>query len=335
MQAEHASLGTYYLYGRRQVELLFTDNETNTQDLWGQPNASPYVKDAYHRHLIRDERGAVNPAHVGTKFAASHRLTVAPNETAMTGLVLSRQPLAEPFARWEATLSQRQSEAAVFYDELLPHANTEDHRILRQALAGMIWSKQFYHYDVARWLDGDAIPPPPERKRGRNHHWRHFKVQAVISMPDKWEYPWFAAWDQAFHAASLALADVEFAKTQIELLLKENALHPNGLIPAYEWALGDANPPLHAAAALKAYRAERVQCGREDRSFLKRVLHKLLLNYAWGGSTARTATGTTSSRAASWAWTTSPYTTAPSPCRPAMPSSRPTPPAGWPCSPST
>ena len=281
VRAEHPTLGTYYLYGRRQAERLFTDNASNTDKLWGVPNASPYAKDAFHRRLIQDETTAVNPQLVGTKFAASHKLTVDPGETAMTGLVLSREPLKDPFARWEATFAARQAEATVFYDELLPRANTEDHRILRQALAGMIWSKQFYHYDVARWLDGDGHPPPAARKRGRNHHWRHFKVKAVISMPDKWEYPWFAAWDLAFHAAALALVDVDFAKEQIELLLKESALHPNGLIPAYEWAFADANPPVHAAAALKAFRAERVQRGRDDRGFLKRVLHKLLLNYAW------------------------------------------------------
>ena len=281
LRAEHPTLGAYYLYGRREAELLFTNNESNVEKLWGQTNPTPYVKDAFHRHLIEGEAGAINPEPFGSKFAASHCLLVASGETAMTGMVLSRQPLAEPFAQWESTFAKRQAEALVFYDELLPNANTEDHRILRQAMAGMVWSKQFYHYDVGRWLDGDGHPPPEVRKEGRNRHWRHFKLEAVISMPDKWEYPWFAAWDLAFHASALSLLDIDFAKDQIELLLKENALHPNGLIPAYEWAFGDANPPVHAAAALKAYRAERVQRGREDRAFLKRVLHKLLLNYAW------------------------------------------------------
>jgi hypothetical protein len=281
VRADHPSLGTYYLYGRRQANLLFTENETNSERLWGLPNASPYVKDAFHRHLVEGDAAAVNPDRVGTKLAASHRLEVGPGETVMTGLLLSREPLAAPFARWEAIFSLRQSEAAVFYDELLPNASTEDHRILRQALSGLIWNQQYFHYDVARWLDGDGNPPPASRKTGRNHHWRHFKAKAVIAMPDKWEYPWFAAWDLAFHCASLALADLDFAKRQIELLLKEDALHPNGLIPAYEWAFGDANPPVHAYAALKVYRAERIQRGREDRGFLKRVLHKLLLNYAW------------------------------------------------------
>lgn len=281
VQASHPTLGDYYLYGRHAAEPLFTNNETNTQRLWNLPTTNAYVKDAFHRYLIDGETEAINPQRSGTKFAAAKRITVNPGETGMLGLVLSHQPLAEPFTRWETTFALRQSEATVFYDELLPQASQEDHRILRQALSGLIWNKQFYHYDVARWLDGDQHAVSTQRKTGRNHYWRHFKLQAVISMPDKWEYPWFAAWDLAFHSASLALIDADFAKHQIEVLLKENTLHPNGLIPAYEWAFGDANPPVHAAAALKVYRAERVQRGFEDRGFLKRVLHKLLLNYAW------------------------------------------------------
>jgi hypothetical protein len=214
-------------------------------------------------------------------MAAWHVLTVEPGQSATIGLTLSRRPMEAPFARREIIFSMRESESAVFYDELLPDAAPGDHNILRQALAGMIWSKQFFHYDVGRWLDGDALPPPEPRKSGRNRSWRHFQARDVISMPDKWEYPWFAAWDLSFHCAALALADVDFAKDQIELLLSERYLHPNGQIPAYEWAFGDVNPPVHAAGALKCYRAERVQRGRGDVDFLKRVLHKLLLNYAW------------------------------------------------------
>ncbi len=281
VRAEHPTLGTYHLYGRREAELLFTENESNRARLWGQPNPSPYVKDAFHRYLIEGDRAAVNPAQVGTKLAASHCLTVAPGETAMTGLVLSREPLPEPFARWEALFALRQSEASVFYDELLPQARAEDHRILRQALAGLVWSQQFYWYEVAPWLDGDGHPPPESRKAGRNRQWRHFRVKAIIAMPDKWEYPWFAAWDLALQAAGLALLDPGLAKQQVELLLDADAQHPSGQLPAYEWDLGDANPPLHAAEALKVYRAERVQTGREDRGFLKRVLHKLLLQLGW------------------------------------------------------
>ena len=177
--------------------------------------------------------------------------------------------------------ASRQSEADRFYRDLLPEASEEDQRILRQASAGMIWSKQFFHYDVARWLDGDHFPPPDGRKWGRNRTWRHLKAADILSMPDKWEYPWFAAWDLAYHTAALSLVDVDFAKDQIELVLKENYLHPNGQIPAYEWAFGDVNPPVHAMGALKAFRAERVQRGQGDLHFLERVFHKLLLNYAW------------------------------------------------------
>jgi hypothetical protein len=281
VRAEHPGLGTYHLYGRHAARALYTENESNAQRLWGVAGAGPYVKDAFHRHVIRGEAGAVNPARQGTKMAAWHVLAVEPGQSATIGLTLARDALDAPFARREIIFSSRESEAGVFYDELLPEASAQDHNILRQALAGMIWSKQFFHYDVARWLDGDRLPPPDGRRHGRNGQWRHLKAQHVISMPDKWEYPWFAAWDLAFHCAALALVDVDFAKDQIELLLKENYLHPNGQIPAYEWAFGDVNPPVLAMAALKVFRAERVQRGVPDLRFLQRVLHKMLMNYTW------------------------------------------------------
>ncbi len=281
VQASHPSLGDYWLYGRHPAQPLFTENESNAQRLWNVPNTTPYVKDAFHRFVIQGERDAVNPDEFGTKFGAHHVLTVAPGESSAIGFALSARPLTAPFDKREVLLARRQSEASIFYDELLPDASAEDHRIMRQALAGMIWSKQFFHYDVARWLDGDAIEPPGSRKTGRNRHWRHMKAADVISMCDKWEYPWFAAWDLAFHCAALALVDVDFAKDQIELLLKERYLHPNGQIPAYEWAFGDVNPPVLAMAALKAFRAERVQRGQGDYKFLARVTHKMLMNYTW------------------------------------------------------
>jgi mannosylglycerate hydrolase MGH1-like protein len=281
VKAVHPSLGTYYLYGRHRAETLYTENETNAQRLWGVGNPTPYVKDAFHRYVIHGERDAVNPAKIGTKFAGWHVVTVEPGQTTTIGLTLSAEPLAVPFDKREVLFSKRESEAAVFYDDLLPEASAEDHRIFRQALAGMIWSKQFFHYDVAKWQDGDQLRPPEGRKWGRNRSWRHLKAAHVISMPDKWEYPWFAAWDLAFHTAALALVDVDFAKDQIELLLKENFLHPNGQIPAYEWAFNDVNPPVMAMAALKAFRAERVQRGKADVHFLQRVTHKLLMNYTW------------------------------------------------------
>ncbi len=281
VQADHPTLGTYYLYGRHQAEQLFTENESNAQKLWGQPNPAPYVKDAFHRYLIDGATDAVNPAQVGTKFTAAHVFSVEPGQTVFIGLTLSREALAEPFAKREVIFAKREAESSVFYDDLLPNSSPEDENILRQSLAGMIWSKQFFHYDVARWQDGDQLAPPGQRRDGRNRSWRHLKAMHVISMPDAWEYPWFAAWDLAFHCAALALIDVDFAKDQIEILLKENYLSPNGQIPAYEWAFGDVNPPVLAMAALKAFRAERVQRGKADISFLQRVTHKLLMNYTW------------------------------------------------------
>ncbi|MFN0303885.1 MAG: MGH1-like glycoside hydrolase domain-containing protein, partial [Burkholderiales bacterium] len=281
VKAEHATLGSYWFYGRHPAQTMFTENDSNAERLWGVANATPYVKDAFHRFVINGDRAAINPDEVGTKFGAHHVLTVAPGESSAIGFALSALPLAAPFEKREVLLSRRQSEATVFYDELLPDASAEDHRIMRQALSGMIWSKQFFHFDVARWLDGDTVPPPESRKHGRNRSWRHMKASDVISMCDKWEYPWFAAWDLAFHCAALALVDVDFAKNQVELLLKENYLHPNGQIPAYEWAFGDVNPPVLSMAALKVFRAERVQRGKGDYNFLARVTHKMLMNYTW------------------------------------------------------
>jgi hypothetical protein len=280
VQAEHPTLGSYTLCGRQPAVPLYTENETNLELLWGGRNAGPYVKDAFHRYLAQGERKAVNPLQQGTKFCAAHQLTVAPGQCGMIELVLSAAPLAQPFAQ-QTVFAQRRAEADTFFKALLPKTSVEDGRILRQALAGMVWNKQFFNYEVSVWLDGDLFLPPETRKQGRNRGWRHFKASDVISMPDSWEYPWFASWDLAFHCAALALIDIDFAKSQIELLLHENYLHPNGQIPAYEWELGDANPPVHAMGALKVFRAERVQRGQGDIVFLKRVLHKLLLNYAW------------------------------------------------------
>ncbi len=281
IRADHAALGSYHLYGREDAELLFTENETNAMRLWGVPNATPFVKDAFHRYVIDGDAGAVNPDKLGSKAAAQHILSVPAGESATIHLVLSADPLVAPFGRQRSIFEQRRLEAMEFYEELLPDAAPRDRMILRQSLAGMIWSKQFFHYDVARWLYGDLLPPPDTRKAGRNCTWRHLKASDVISMPDCWEYPWFAAWDLAFHCAGLALVDVDFAKDQIELLLGDRYLHPKGQIPAYEWAFGDVNPPVLAWAVLKVFRAERVQRGQADTRFLQRVLHKLLMNLTW------------------------------------------------------
>jgi hypothetical protein len=281
VSAEHPLLGTYHLYGGQQADLLYTENETNNDRLWGLPNAGPYVKDAFHSYLIDGESTAVNPQQRGTKFGAVHKLTVPPGQTAAIALVLSARPKPEPFNSHAQILTQRLAEANAFFTSLLPEATAQDQRILRQALAGMIWNKQFYHYDVSTWLKGDQAIPPASRQTGRNHDWRHLSANDVISMPDAWEYPWFAAWDLAFHCTVMALTDVDFSKDQVELLLRENFLHPGGQIPAGEWDFSDVNPPLHAMSALKVFRAERVQRGQGDIAFLKRVLHKLLLNHTW------------------------------------------------------
>ncbi len=281
VRADHPLMTFYYLYSRQTAPCLFTENDSNAERLWGQPNATPYVKDAFHRHVIGGEVGVVNPEQVGSKFAAWHQLDVAGGQAACIELVLSAQPLQQPFEHSAEVFAQRRQEADVFYNDIEPQADAEDRCILRQALSGMIWNKQFFHYDVARWLDGDKLRPPASRLSGRNQFWRQLKAADVISMPDAWEYPWFAAWDLAYHCTALAQVDVDFAKDQVELMLRENYLHPNGQIPAYEWALGDVNPPVHAMAALKVFRAERVQRGKGDLNFLQRVIHKLLLNFAW------------------------------------------------------
>jgi len=281
VQAEHPTLGTYHLYGRHAAKTLYTENESNAQRLWNVSNASPFVKDAFHRRIVNGEEEAVNPALTGTKFGAWHVLDVEPGHSVTIGMTLSRAPLPAPFDKREVIFAKREADATTFYEELLPEADPQDMKILRQSMAGMIWSKQFFHFDVARWLDGDQLAPPAGRKNGRNKRWRHMKSADVISMPDKWEYPWFAQWDLAFHCAALAVVDVDFAKDQLELLLNERFISPNGQVPAYEWSFDDVNPPVLAMAALKVFRAERVQRGKPDVGFLQRVTHKLLMNYTW------------------------------------------------------
>lgn len=279
--AEHRDLGRMRLYGQGDAELLFSENESNHERLWGVENPSPWVKDAFHRYLVDGQSQAVNPARRGSKFAALYSLSAAPGETICIELVLSERALDDPFADSAKLFKQRRKEADRFYTSLLPNANAEDHAIMRQAFAGMIWSKQYFHFDVERWLRGDQLLPPPGRHLGRNKHWQHLRAADIISMPDCWEYPWFAAWDLAFQAATLAHTDIDFAKAQIELMVNERYLHPNGQIPAYEWAFGDTNPPVHAWGALKVFRAEQMQRGAGDTGYLQRVFHKLLLNFSW------------------------------------------------------
>ena len=277
MLAEHFELGTWRLMSDGTPELLFCDNETNTERLWGVGGRSSYPKDGINDHVIKGV-ATVNPANRGTKAALRHRLIVGPGETAAVRLRLS--PSGASAADFEQIMVARERDADDYYAELTPPgATAEEALVLREALAGMLWSKQFYHYDVWRWLQGDpAGPKPPDsRLSGRNSDWVHLDNRDVISMPDKWEYPWYAAWDLAFHCVALAWVDPEFAKSQLVLLCREWFMHPNGQLPAYEWAFGDVNPPVHAWAALRVFEID----GGNDLAFLERIFHKLLLNFTW------------------------------------------------------
>jgi mannosylglycerate hydrolase MGH1-like protein len=284
IEAEHAQLGRRWLACEGDPMLLFTDNDTNAARLWGTPNATPYVKDGINDYLVEGRKDAVNPDGVGTKASAHYRLLVPAGRSAIVRLRLSDAPGAAFGHDFETSFAQRIREADEFHATLAPAALSHDARsVMRQAFAGLLWSKQFFHYDVKRWLDGDPAGPPPaaRRRQGRNREWEHLYNDDVVSMPDKWEYPWYAAWDLAFHTIPLALVDPEFAKSQLVLFLREWYMHPNGQIPAYEWAFGDVNPPVHAWAALRVYRIERKATGVGDRDFLQRVFHKLLLNFTW------------------------------------------------------
>jgi hypothetical protein len=286
--AQEDRYGHRWFLAEGSPEMLFTENETNFERVFGFPGSSPYVKDSFHDYLIGGVSKAVNPEQKGTKCAARYHFRVAPGASAMARLRLTNvEPKgdANPFdASFEKVFELRREEADQFYARRFPQERTEDARnIVRQALAGMLWSKQCYHYDVRNWLDGDPTQPTPsaDRKRGRNRDWTHLYNADVLSMPDKWEYPWFAAWDLAFHTVALSLVDPDFAKEQLVLLLREWYMHPNGQLPAYEWAFGDVNPPVHAWAAWRVYKIEKRIRGRADRSFLERVFHKLLLNFTW------------------------------------------------------
>jgi hypothetical protein len=282
--ARHAKLGTYHGYLDGAPELLFCDNETNVQRLYGMPDSGHY-KDAFHDYVVAGRHDAVNPARTGTKAAGHFVLEVPADGSVTVRLRLAKTPLEQPFEDFSQILALRRAEADAYYAELQAGIDDADARLIqRQALAGLIWSKQFYYFDVPRWLDGDpGLPPPPlERRQGRNRDWGHLNNADVISMPDKWEYPWYAAWDLAFHCIPLAMVDPAFAKDQLVLMTREWYMHPNGQIPAYEWAFGDVNPPVHAWAAWEVYKTERDANGGEgDTAFLERILHKLLLNFTW------------------------------------------------------
>jgi hypothetical protein len=284
IELDHHRLGKRWLYCDGAPELLFTENDTNTERLFNFRNGASYFKDAIGEYIVHGRQHAVNPEQTGTKAAANYRLTIGPGETTTICLRLTDNNDAEAFANFEDIFNARIYEANEFYETIIPKDLLPDAQlVMRQAFAGMLWSKQFYHYVIEQWLDGDpATPKPPaERVHGRNHEWGHLYNADVISMPDKWEYPWYAAWDLAFHCVPLALVDSEFAKDQLLLMLREWYMHPNGQLPAYEWAFGDVNPPVHAWAAWRVYKIEKKRRGAGDTTFLKRVFQKLLLNFTW------------------------------------------------------
>jgi hypothetical protein len=312
-ELQHWQYGKRWLLAHGQPELLFTENETNNARLFNGRNRSPYVKDAFHEYVIRADKSAVNPAEAGTKMAARYLLELGPSQSSVVKLRLTdieplggmdadskaigtitspaHQERAEDVpgtndfeAGFDRLFAVRKTEADEFYASRIPdHLSSDARNVMRQSYAGMLWSKQFYHYDIKTWLEGDPAGPrpPEERLQGRNRDWTHLYNDDIVSMPDKWEYPWYAAWDLAFHCIPLAIVDPDFAKEQLILLSREWYMHPNGQLPAYEWAFGDVNPPVHAWAAWRVYKIERRIRGVADRSFLEKVFHKLLLNFTW------------------------------------------------------
>jgi len=283
IQASHHELGQYRLYCDGEPELLFTENETNTQRLWGQPNASAYVKDGFHAYVISGDRGAINTERRGTKAAAHYVLDVPAGGSTTVRLRLTATTPTDAFRSFERVFEKCLADADEFYKRIMPRSlSADERRVYRQALAGMLWSKQFYYFDLERWLIEHKSHPLLEcdGHRVRNMEWFHMLNADVISMPDKWEYPWYAAWDLAFHTLSLALVDFDFAKDQLLLMMRSLYSHPNGQIPAYEWNFSDVNPPVHAWATLYLYKMERV-LGRADIRFLERSFHGLMLNFNW------------------------------------------------------
>jgi len=286
VQLEEPHYGSRWLHCEGEPELLFTENETNAKRLFGVEGGSPYSKDSINDYVVHRAAHRVNPEQRGTKAAAHYRKTVAGGGSVTLKLKLATGSGSPDFAQgFDQVFRDRKSEADLFYETIIPNGLSEDARnVMRQSFGGLLWSKQFYHYVVRDWLAGDAgQPAPPEqRKQGRNREWAHLYNADVISMPDKWEYPWYAAWDLAFHCVPLALVDPDFAKEQLMLMVREWYMHPNGQLPAYEWAFGDVNPPVHAWAAWRVYKIEKKRRGGVgDRVFLQRIFHKLLLNFTW------------------------------------------------------
>jgi hypothetical protein len=291
IEATHPDLGTRYLYCEGEAPLLFTENETNQERLFGAPNPTPYVKDGINNYVVHGHTDAVNPARIGTKVSAHYQLAVAAGRTEVIRLRLSPVPPAKtkgikaPLEKaFGDLLAERRKEADAFYGAITPPGVEKDAAsVMRQALAGMLWTKQYYYFDLDEWLEEHGAHPLAGGRRRdiRNREWVHMANDDIISMPDKWEYPWYAAWDLAFHTVALSMVDPEFAKQQLALMLNELYLHPNGQIPAYEWNFGDVNPPVHAWATLFIHQFEKQRTGKTDVEFLKGAFQKLLLNFTW------------------------------------------------------
>ncbi|HZS54489.1 MAG TPA: glucosidase [Bryobacteraceae bacterium] len=282
--ADHPTLGIFRLTLEGKPELLFTENETNTERLWGLAGRNRFYKDAFHEYVIAGRTEAVNPQQQGTKACAVYRLSLSAGESQTLRFRLSRAGLPDlPYGQWDSVFAARIAEADEFYARVDRGLSDQLRQVQRQAFAGMFWSKQFYHFVIETWLNGDpTMPPPPEsRKQGRDHTWRHLFNEDVISMPDKWEYPWYAAWDLAFHTVAIAPADPDFSKSQLSLFLREWYMHPNGQLPAYEWCFSDVNPPVHAWAAWRVFQIDRRMKNKDDLAFLERTFHKLLMNFTW------------------------------------------------------
>jgi hypothetical protein len=277
------TLGRFYLIGEPGGEALFTNNESNLARLYGQQNVSPFVKDAFHRKIVSGEP-CTNPENFGTKAAIRYKYDVAPGSSVSLTLCLTQEPEPRYLSQAPKIISDRKTDADTFFNAIHPAKATADEKLVqRQAFAGLLWTKQFYYIDVHKWLDGDdpASPPPHERNNIRNAHWKHLNSMRVISMPDKWEYPWFAAWDLAFHTVAIGLVDMELAKEQLWLMLFEQFQHPNGQIPAYEWEFSDLNPPVHAWGVWRLFNMERVRTKKGDLVYLEKCFHKLMINFTW------------------------------------------------------
>jgi len=281
VHAQHHDIGECWLTCQGTPELLFTENETNNERLWGVPNHSAFVKDGIDDTIVNKAEGKVNPEGIGTKVAAHYALMIEPGATQTILLRLSATQQSTPFADAETTFATLIGEADEFYHAISTAQTEDEFMVQRQALAGLLWSKQFYYYDVDQWLRGDPAGPPPPPQRSRNKGWRHLSNFDVIIMPDTWEYPWYAAWDLAFHCIAMALIDSEFAKSQLLLMLHERYMHPSGQLPAYEWAFSDVNPPVHGWVAWRIYMQEKERTGTGDTAFLERMFNKLMLNFTW------------------------------------------------------